>query len=95
LLVQIFILRVAGFRKKLVSKLKVAEDKRNWGLFIDSCFTHCQTPFNISWHSPISPRLDDRVRFKPFEQHTAIASVLLFSVSSLGQISSEFHLLFA
>ncbi|PUZ53559.1 hypothetical protein GQ55_5G061100 [Panicum hallii var. hallii] len=49
-----------GFRKKLVSKLKVAEDKRNWGLFIDSCFTHCQTPFNISWHSPISPRLDDR-----------------------------------
>ncbi|KAG2593494.1 hypothetical protein PVAP13_5NG112115 [Panicum virgatum] len=49
-----------GFRKKLVSKLKVAEDKRNWGLFIDSCFTHCQTPSNISWHSPVSPRLDDR-----------------------------------
>ncbi|CAL4972721.1 unnamed protein product [Urochloa decumbens] len=51
---------VAGFKNKLVSELKVAEDNKNWGLFIDSCFTHCQTPFNISWHSPISPRLGDK-----------------------------------
>ncbi|RCV28517.1 hypothetical protein SETIT_5G410500v2 [Setaria italica] len=46
-----------GFRKKLVHDLKVAEGKSDWGLFVDSCFTHCQTPFNVSWHSPISPRL--------------------------------------
>lgn len=49
-----------GFKKKLVSELKVAEDNKDWGLFIDSCFTHCQTPFNISWHSKISPRLGNR-----------------------------------
>nr|CAB3475067.1 unnamed protein product [Digitaria exilis] len=49
-----------GFRKKLVQDLKVAEGKSDWGLFIDSCFSHCQTPFNISWHSPISPRLGNK-----------------------------------
>ncbi|KAG2593495.1 hypothetical protein PVAP13_5NG112114 [Panicum virgatum] len=49
-----------GFRKKLVSELKVAEDKRDWGLFIDSCFTHCQSPFRISWISRISPRLGNK-----------------------------------
>ncbi|CAL4946199.1 unnamed protein product [Urochloa decumbens] len=46
-----------GFRKKLIHELKVAEGNSDWGLFVDSCFTHCQTPSNISWHSPISPRL--------------------------------------
>ncbi|XP_034594424.1 pectin acetylesterase 5 isoform X2 [Setaria viridis] len=49
-----------GFRKKLVSELKVAEHNRDWGLFIDSCFTHCQTPFRISWISRISPRLGNK-----------------------------------
>ncbi|KAK3166203.1 hypothetical protein QOZ80_1AG0042730 [Eleusine coracana subsp. coracana] len=49
-----------GFRKKLISELKVAEEKNDWGLFIDSCFTHCQTPFTISWNSRISPRLGNK-----------------------------------
>ncbi|KAF8664086.1 hypothetical protein HU200_054997 [Digitaria exilis] len=61
---EIFILHVAGFKRKLVSELKVAENNKNWGLFIDSCFTHCQTPFTISWHSPISPRLGNKVSFE-------------------------------
>ncbi|GJM92224.1 hypothetical protein PR202_ga08667 [Eleusine coracana subsp. coracana] len=46
--------------KKLISELKVAEEKKDWGLFIDSCFTHCQTPFRISWNSQISPRLGNK-----------------------------------
>ncbi|XP_062207738.1 pectin acetylesterase 5-like [Phragmites australis] len=49
-----------GFWKKFIKDLKVAEDKRDWGLFIDSCFNHCQTPFNISWHSRISLRLGNK-----------------------------------
>ncbi|KAL6614025.1 hypothetical protein ACP70R_036295 [Stipagrostis hirtigluma subsp. patula] len=49
-----------GFRRKLINELKVAESKKDWGLFVDSCFTHCQTPFNISWHSKISPRLGNK-----------------------------------
>ncbi|XP_034594420.1 pectin acetylesterase 5 isoform X2 [Setaria viridis] len=49
-----------GFRRKLIHELKAAEGKREWGLFIDSCFTHCQTQWNGSWHSPTSPRLDNK-----------------------------------
>lgn len=69
LTLQDFILCVVGFKNKLVSEMKVAEDNKNWGLFIDSCFTHCQTPFHITWHSPISPRLGDKVRFRSFEPY--------------------------
>ncbi|XP_044962472.1 pectin acetylesterase 5-like [Hordeum vulgare subsp. vulgare] len=49
-----------GFRKTLVDDLKLIQNKEEWGLFIDSCFTHCQTPFRISWDSLISPRLGNK-----------------------------------
>ncbi|XBI69320.1 hypothetical protein VPH35_048403 [Triticum aestivum] len=49
-----------GFRNAMVDALKVVEDKEGWGLFIDSCFTHCQTVSDISWNSPFSPRLGDK-----------------------------------
>ncbi|KAG8054387.1 hypothetical protein GUJ93_ZPchr0001g30454 [Zizania palustris] len=49
-----------GFRNKLVDDVEVVTDKKGWGLFIDSCFTHCQTPYNISWNSPASPVLGNK-----------------------------------
>ncbi|RLN04210.1 pectin acetylesterase 5-like [Panicum miliaceum] len=49
-----------GFRKELVEALEVAQHRRGWGLFIDSCFNHCQMPFRISWHSRISLRLGNK-----------------------------------
>ncbi|KAL5227150.1 hypothetical protein ABZP36_015415 [Zizania latifolia] len=49
-----------GFRNKLVDDVEVLTDKKGWGLFIDSCFTHCQTPYNISWNSPASPALGNK-----------------------------------
>lgn len=49
-----------GFRKTLVNELKVVQDKQDWGLFIDSCFTHCQTAYSISWNSQISPMLGNK-----------------------------------
>ncbi|KAM0856917.1 hypothetical protein ACQ4PT_048822 [Festuca glaucescens] len=52
----------AGFRSSMVNDLKVVEDKEDWGMFIDSCFTHCQTLYGISWNSPISPRLGNKAR---------------------------------
>jgi hypothetical protein len=45
----------------MVINLKVVEDKEDWGMFIDSCFTHCQTLYGTSWNSPISPRLGNKV----------------------------------
>ncbi|ONM35766.1 Pectin acetylesterase 5 [Zea mays] len=49
-----------GFRAELIRELKVAEGEREWGLFVDSCFTHCQTQSSDWWHSPTSPRLGNQ-----------------------------------
>ncbi|BAD87540.1 putative pectinacetylesterase precursor [Oryza sativa Japonica Group] len=49
-----------GFRNKFVDDVEIVKDKKDWGLFIDSCFTHCQTPFNISWSSQASPVLGSK-----------------------------------
>ncbi|EMS61915.1 hypothetical protein TRIUR3_01657 [Triticum urartu] len=49
-----------GLRNKMVNDLKVVEDKEDWGMFIDSCFTHCQSLSGVSWHSPTSPRLENK-----------------------------------
>ncbi|KAM0850579.1 hypothetical protein ACQ4PT_052990 [Festuca glaucescens] len=48
------------FRNTMVNELKVVEDKKGCGMFIDSCFTHCQTIYGISWNSPVSPRLGNK-----------------------------------
>jgi len=75
----IFLLRTLGFREKMVEDLKVAQHKRGWGLFIDSCFNHCQTPFRITWHSPISLRLGNKVRFRVAFTVSCITAARLFS----------------
>lgn len=49
-----------GFRNTMVDALKVARDTEDWGLFIDSCFTHCQTLSDTSWNSATSPRLGNK-----------------------------------
>ncbi|XP_047054248.1 pectin acetylesterase 5-like [Lolium rigidum] len=48
------------FRNTMVNNLKLVEDKEDWGIFIDSCFTHCQTLSRISWNSPTSPRVGNK-----------------------------------
>ncbi len=60
----LFLLHIVGFRNKFVDDIEVVKDKKDWGLFIDSCFTHCQTPFDISWNSQASPVLGNKVRLK-------------------------------
>ncbi|KAL5220173.1 hypothetical protein ABZP36_024886 [Zizania latifolia] len=51
-----------GFRKQFVDDVKVVKDKKGWGLFIDSCFYHCQlTEFPWSpWNSSASPELGNK-----------------------------------
>jgi hypothetical protein len=50
-----------GFRNTMLSSLKVVQDKEDWGMFIDSCFTHCQTLSSMAWNSPTSPMLGNKV----------------------------------
>ncbi|XP_072974888.1 pectin acetylesterase 5-like [Typha angustifolia] len=49
-----------GFREALLNSLSEAKHKREWGMFINSCFVHCQTMNNITWHSPYSPRINNK-----------------------------------
>ncbi|CAM0885588.1 unnamed protein product [Alopecurus aequalis] len=49
-----------GFRNTMVNDLKVVQDNSDWGMFIDSCFTHCQTLYGMSWNSQISPRIGNK-----------------------------------
>lgn len=49
-----------GFRTKMLDALSEFHKNKNGGMFINSCFTHCQTHSNITWHSPTSPKINNR-----------------------------------
>ncbi|KAL6619670.1 hypothetical protein ACP70R_034809 [Stipagrostis hirtigluma subsp. patula] len=49
-----------GFRKKLHDAISELRQKRDWGIYINSCFVHCQTLNSLTWHSPSSPRVNNK-----------------------------------
>ncbi|CAN6442600.1 unnamed protein product [Victoria cruziana] len=49
-----------GFRKKLLSTLNELPKSNSRGLFVNSCFSHCQTWMGSTWHSSDSPRLSNK-----------------------------------
>ncbi|XP_040380051.1 pectin acetylesterase 5-like [Oryza brachyantha] len=49
-----------GLRKELHDAISELKHKRNWGFFIDSCFVHCQSLNSLTWHSPSSPRVNNK-----------------------------------
>uniref|UniRef100_A0A0D6QVS9 Pectin acetylesterase n=1 Tax=Araucaria cunninghamii TaxID=56994 RepID=A0A0D6QVS9_ARACU len=49
-----------SFRDKMIGALKPAEASKTGGLFINSCYTHCQAPSGKYWHSPSSPKLHSK-----------------------------------
>ncbi|KAJ0979442.1 hypothetical protein J5N97_014916 [Dioscorea zingiberensis] len=49
-----------GFRTTMLNALSEFQKNRDGGMFINSCFTHCQTHSNLTWHSPTSPRINNR-----------------------------------
>jgi len=48
------------FRTQMLNALQVFNDSRSGGMFINSCFTHCQTEMQVTWFSPNSPRLNNK-----------------------------------
>ncbi|KAE9462537.1 hypothetical protein C3L33_05552, partial [Rhododendron williamsianum] len=52
-----------GYRNSLLKLLSDVQRNKDVGVFIDSCFVHCQTWMSVTWHSPNSPRINYRVRF--------------------------------
>ncbi|XP_010534314.1 PREDICTED: pectin acetylesterase 5 [Tarenaya hassleriana] len=49
-----------GFRSSLLDALKEFQQKKDNGMFINSCFVHCQTWMSVTWHSPTSPRINNK-----------------------------------
>ncbi|KAL8129753.1 hypothetical protein V2J09_018908 [Rumex salicifolius] len=48
-----------GFRDSLLKAVSEFEKHKEWGMFINSCFIHCQTWMN-TWHGPSSPKIENR-----------------------------------
>lgn len=48
-----------GFRKSLLNALSEFERKKETGMFINSCFIHCQT-WMETWHGPNSPKVNNK-----------------------------------
>jgi len=49
-----------GFRKALLDAINEFKNRRDWGMFIDSCFIHCQSMKAITWHSPSAARINNK-----------------------------------
>jgi hypothetical protein len=52
--------RMEALRKKMLRALKPVSKSTTGGLFINSCYAHCQTNVQDLWHSPSSPRLNSK-----------------------------------
>ena len=49
-----------GFRFDMLQALRSFENSTNGGMFINSCFTHCQSESQETWLAPNSPRLQNK-----------------------------------
>lgn len=49
-----------GYRDSFLRVLTEFQKNEEWGMFINSCFSHCQTWMTETWHSPSSPRINNR-----------------------------------
>ncbi|XP_047330527.1 pectin acetylesterase 5-like [Impatiens glandulifera] len=49
-----------GYRNSLLKILDDVQQKKKFGMFVNSCFVHCQTWMTETWHSPNSPRINNK-----------------------------------
>ncbi|KAK7255842.1 hypothetical protein RIF29_29265 [Crotalaria pallida] len=50
------------FRSSLLKAVNEFQLRKEIGMFIDSCFIHCQTWMGETWHSPNSPKINDKIQ---------------------------------
>ncbi|KAL4188871.1 hypothetical protein AMTRI_Chr08g162640 [Amborella trichopoda] len=48
------------YRSSMLDALEPFQHSKNGGMFINSCYAHCQTWKDKTWHSPESPRLNNK-----------------------------------
>ncbi|PSR98279.1 Pectin acetylesterase [Actinidia chinensis var. chinensis] len=49
-----------GYRNSLLKVLSEFQQNKDGGMFINSCFAHCQTWMTDTWHSSNSPRINSK-----------------------------------
>ncbi|XP_026444716.1 pectin acetylesterase 5-like isoform X2 [Papaver somniferum] len=49
-----------GFRMSMLKELNHVQHSRNMGMFINACYSHCQTSTTKTWHSVDSPRINNK-----------------------------------
>lgn len=49
-----------GYRHSLLKVLNEFQQNKEGGMFINSCYVHCQTWMTETWHSSNSPRINDK-----------------------------------
>lgn len=52
--------RLDRYRGSLLKAVNEFQQRKEIGMFIDSCFVHCQTEMDVTWHSPNSPKINDK-----------------------------------
>ncbi|KAI3988243.1 hypothetical protein MKX01_012032 [Papaver californicum] len=50
--------KIQGFRDSMLKELRQYQQQKNMGMFIDSCYAHCQTD-SSKWHLR-SPRINNK-----------------------------------
>ncbi|CAA6656815.1 unnamed protein product [Spirodela intermedia] len=48
------------FRRAMINALEGFRQKKDGGLFLGSCYIHCQTLSDVTWHSFTSPRIGNK-----------------------------------
>ncbi|WVZ06127.1 hypothetical protein V8G54_019473 [Vigna mungo] len=64
--------KLDGYRGSLLKTLNEFQQRKEIGMFINSCFIHCQTEMEVTWHSSNSPKIND----KKLNSKTEIHSIL-------------------
>ncbi|KAF0928633.1 hypothetical protein E2562_006067 [Oryza meyeriana var. granulata] len=54
------VITLQGLRSAMLTALKPFEDDQRVGMFINSCFAHCQSELQDTWFAPNSPRLHNK-----------------------------------
>lgn len=57
-----FICSETGFRNNMLTSVRVFSSSRKNGLFLNSCFAHCQSERQDTWFADDSPIINNKVR---------------------------------
>lgn len=60
----------SGFRNQMLNAVSGFSASKQNGVFINSCFAHCQSERQDTWYANNSPRLGNKVRMQRCELHT-------------------------